>query len=95
MFLVVVYYHKDTHNEKNTYQKYIITLKQLLELDPTQDIEIQTLGNDVDYVNIELDKMSIYNKALGILPEVNASNIGVEAREKDLDIAKGGYLPTL
>ncbi len=80
---------------KNTYQQNIITLKQLLELNPTQDIEIETLGNDVDYINLELDKMAIYNKALGILPEVNASNIGVEASKKDLDIAKGAYLPTL
>lgn len=80
---------------KNTYQQYIIALKQLLELDPTQDIEIQTLDNDIDYVTIELDKMSIYNNALGILPEVNASKIGIEVSEKDLDIAKGAYLPTL
>ena len=80
---------------KNRYQQYIITLKQLLELDPTQNIEIQTLGDDIDYLNLELDKMTIYNKALGILPEVNVSKIGVEASEKDLDIAKGGFLPTL
>nr|WP_321226169.1 TolC family protein [uncultured Psychroserpens sp.] len=80
---------------KNTYQQYIITLKQLLELDPTQNIEIQTLGDDIDYLNLDLDKMTIYNKALGILPEVNVSKIGVETSEKDLDIAKGGFLPTL
>jgi len=80
---------------KNTYQQYIIALKQLLELNPTQDIEIETLSNDVDYITLELDKVAIYNKALGILPEVNASKIGVEVSEKDLDIAKGAYLPTL
>jgi len=80
---------------KNTYQQNIITLKQLLELDPTQNIEIETLSDDVNYVNLQLDKMSIYNNALGILPEINASNIGVEASKKDLDIAKGAYLPTL
>ncbi|WP_405571089.1 TolC family protein [Winogradskyella sp. Asnod2-B02-A] len=80
---------------KNTYQQYIIALKQLLELNPTQDIEIETLSDDVDYITLELDKIEIYNKALGILPEVNASKIGVEVSEKDLDIAKGGYLPTL
>ncbi|RED45223.1 outer membrane protein [Winogradskyella eximia] len=80
---------------KNTYQQYIIALKQLLELNPTQDIEIETLSNDVDYITLELDKIAIYNKALGILPEVNASKIGVEVSEKDLDIAKGAYLPSL
>ncbi|PQV47811.1 outer membrane protein [Jejuia pallidilutea] len=80
---------------KNTYQQYIITLKQLLELDPTQNIEIQTLSNDTDYVYLELDRLNIYNKALGILPEVSASKIGVEISEKELNIAKGDYLPTL
>lgn len=80
---------------KNTYQQYVIALKQLLELDPTQDIEIETLSSDLDYVTIELDKMKIYNNALGILPEVNASKIGVEVSEKELEIAKGAYLPTL
>ncbi|MBU2928913.1 TolC family protein [Winogradskyella psychrotolerans] len=80
---------------KNTYQQYIIALKQLLELDPTEDIEIETLSSDVDYVTLQLDKMAIYNNALGIMPEINASKIGVEVSEKDLDIAKGAYLPTL
>lgn len=82
-------------NAKNTYQQYVIALKQLLELNPTQDIEIEPLDNDTEYSSILLDKHVIYNKALGILPEVNASNIAIEASEKDLDIAKGGYLPTL
>lgn len=80
---------------KNFYQQYVIDLKQLLELDPMQDIEIETLSSDIDYVTLELDKMKIYNIALGILPEVNASKIGVEVSEKDLEIAKGAYLPTL
>ena len=79
---------------KNTYQQNIISLKQLLELDPNQDLEIEALDN-VDFVNIELDEMAIYNKALGILPEVNASILDVEVSEKDLEIAKGAYLPSL
>ncbi|WP_299100081.1 TolC family protein [uncultured Winogradskyella sp.] len=80
---------------KNTYQQYIIELKQLLELDPTEDIEIQTLSSDTNYVTLQLDKFSIYNSALGILPEINASKLGVEVQEKELEIAKGAYLPTL
>ncbi len=80
---------------KNTYQQYIIALKQLLELDPTQDIEIETLGDNDNYIALELDKLAIYNKALGILPEINASKIGIQLSKKELDIAKGAYLPTL
>ncbi len=80
---------------KNTYQQYIITLKQLLELQPTQNIEIESLDNEMDYANIEFNKMDIYHKALGILPEINASKIGIVVSEKELDIAKGDYLPSL
>ncbi|RLK00164.1 TolC family protein [Tenacibaculum discolor] len=82
-------------NAKNTYQQYLIALKQLLELAPTQDIEIETLDDKTDYSTILINKINIYNKALGILPEVEASNLEIKASEKGLDIAKGAYLPTL
>ena len=82
-------------NAKNTYQQYMIALKQLLELNPTKDIVIEPLDNNTDYSSILLDKTEIYSKALGILPEVNASNLSVASSKKDLDIAKGAYLPTL
>ncbi|QXP79221.1 MULTISPECIES: TolC family protein [Winogradskyella] len=80
---------------KNDYQQYIITLKQLLELTPADDLEIERISEDMDVVNLELDKLDIYNKALGILPEIKASDASIAATEKELDIAKGGYLPTL
>ncbi|WP_158850245.1 TolC family protein [Algibacter sp. L1A34] len=80
---------------KNTYQQYIIDLKQLLELTPMDTLEIETIDENMDLINLELDKISIYNKALNYLPEVEASKLNVAANEKELDIAKGGYLPTL
>lgn len=82
-------------NAKNTYQQYLIALKQLLELAPTQDIEIEILDDKTDYSTILINKINIYNKALGILPEVEASNLEIKVNEKGLDIAKGAYLPTL
>ena len=82
-------------NAKNTYQQYLIALKQLLELAPTQDIEIESLDDETDYSTVLINKINIYNKALGILPEVEASNLEIKASEKGLDIAKGAYLPTL
>ncbi|KGL63386.1 TolC family protein [Polaribacter sp. Hel1_85] len=80
---------------KNEYQQYIIALKQLLELSPLQDIEIETIDENMDLVNLELNKVDVYSKALGFLPEIKASNLNIEANEKELDIAKGGFLPTL
>ncbi|WP_179353904.1 TolC family protein [Winogradskyella vidalii] len=80
---------------KNDYQQNIITLKQLLELTPTDNLEIETISENMNVVNLELNKLDIYNKALGILPEVKASDLNIEVNEKALDIAKGAYLPTL
>lgn len=80
---------------KNDYQQYIIELKQLLELSPLQDLEIETIDENMDLVNLELNKTTIYNKALNFLPEIEVSNLNIAANEKELDIAKGGFLPTL
>ncbi|UMB61144.1 TolC family protein [Lutibacter sp. A80] len=80
---------------KNNYQQYIISLKQLLELTPVDELEIETIDDNLDLVNLELNKYEVYNNALGILPEIKASELNVAVNEKELDIAKGAYLPTL
>ncbi|RLJ67374.1 outer membrane protein [Lacinutrix venerupis] len=80
---------------KNDYQQYIIQLKQLLELSPLDTIEIKSLDDDIDLINLELNKNEIYNNALSFLPEIQTSNLNIAASEKELDIAKGGFLPTL
>jgi outer membrane protein len=80
---------------KNTYQQYIIELKQLLELPLTEEIEIEAIDENMDLISLELNKIDIYNNALNFLPEIEASTLNIAANEKDLDIAKGGFLPTL
>ncbi|MDB2606622.1 TolC family protein [Zobellia sp.] len=80
---------------KNDYELNIITLKQLLELSPLENLEIETIDENMDLIHLELNKEEIYRNALAYLPEVEASNTNILINEKDLDIAKGGYLPTL
>lgn len=80
---------------KNDYQQYIISLKQLLELAPTETIEIETIDENMDLVQLTENKYEIYNAALNYLPELKASNTSIKASQKGLDIAKGSYLPTL
>ena len=80
---------------KNDYQQYIIQLKQLLELSPLEDIQIETIDENMDLINLDIDKNQLYNNAIGFLPEIQASNLNIAANEKELDIAKGGFLPTL
>jgi len=80
---------------KNNYQQYIITLKQLLDLPPLQDIEIESVTENMDLLNRNLNKEDIYSKALSFFPEIEASKLSIAANEKQLDITKGSYLPTL
>ncbi|MGI9526520.1 MAG: TolC family protein [Weeksellaceae bacterium] len=80
---------------KNQYQQYIIQLKQLLELPPNEEMEIETLNDEINLINLELSSIDIYNNALNVLPEVKSSELNLQVSEKDLEIAKGAYWPTL
>ncbi|WP_324027314.1 TolC family protein [Maribacter sp. BPC-D8] len=80
---------------KNDYELNIIDLKQLLELSPLDDLQIETVDENQDLIYLELNKEAIYTNALSYLPEVEASNTNILINEKELEIAEGGYLPTL
>ena len=80
---------------KNSYEQQILTLKQLLELGPLDTLEIEEIDENTSLVNLVPDKMAVYKQALENLPELKASELNVAISEKDLDIAKGSYLPTL
>ncbi|WP_318345131.1 TolC family protein [Flagellimonas baculiformis] len=80
---------------KNSYAQQIIVLKQLLELDPMVDLEIEPLENPLLEGQAVPNKMMVYQNAIGKMPEIKASELGTAINEKDLDIAKGGFLPTL
>ena len=79
---------------KNNYQQQLLVLKQLLELPPEQSFEIDTIKNYTESLLIQ-DKLEIYQKALEVLPEIEATKVGVDISKKDLEIAKGGFLPSL
>ena len=80
---------------KNSYAQQIIVLKQLLELDPIVDLEIEPLTNPLLEGQSIPDKIEVYQKAIGMMPEIKASELGTTINEKDLNIAKGGFLPSL
>lgn len=80
---------------RNSYAQQIIALKQLLELSPMDEFEIVSPDTDTYQTPIIPNKYEVYSAALDYLPEYQAAKLGVNVSEKDLDIAKGGYLPTL
>lgn len=80
-------------NTKNDYSLQLLSLKQLLELPPSTNFAIAEADGII--LDIVPDLNEVYSTSLENLPEINASRINVSLSEKDLDIAKGGYLPTL
>lgn len=80
---------------KNNLSKQILVLKQLLELGPEEDFDVVlSIGAESTSAVIP-NKIDVYNAAIALMPEIKASQLNLAVSEKDLDIAKGGYLPTL
>ena len=80
---------------QNSYEAQLLLLRQLLELEPETTFDI--VDPDIDYngSTLLLDKVDVYHNALNTLPEIAASKLDIDISEKDLEIAKGAYLPTL
>jgi len=80
---------------KNSYEAQMLILRQLLELEPETGFSIEEPDLDYNGANLISNKIDIYRDALSNLPEIEASKLNIDISEKDLSIAKGGYLPTL
>lgn len=80
---------------KNTYAQQLLTLKQLLELGPEVEFDIEEVAPENIGLNVIPSKLEIYELAINNMPEVRASNLNISISEKDLDLAKGSYWPTL
>ncbi|MDL2281905.1 TolC family protein [Parabacteroides sp. OttesenSCG-928-G06] len=75
---------------------YKMQLKQLLELDIMQEMELEELQlSDADILKILPDKQSVYNTSLELMPEVKNSALAISQSELEVKRAKGGYLPTI
>lgn len=79
-----------------TLEDYKLQLKQLLELDGTQEmnLDLPAMGDETALIPLP-DKMDVYQSALALRPEIEASKLSVQASTLGVDIARAGYLPTL
>lgn len=80
---------------QNTYTQQVFTLKQLLELEPTQyfDVRAEGISNDKNW--LLPDKLETYQKALRNFPEVQAGNLELNISNFNLKMARAGYIPSL
>jgi outer membrane protein len=83
-------------NSLATLQDYKLQLKQLLELDGEEEIELALPELNDDIVLTLLPaKSDIYRTALTFRPEIETGKLNIEASGLEIDIARAGYMPTL
>lgn len=79
-----------------TLQDYRLQLKQLLELDGEQEMELYIPAlNDENVLSPLPDKTDVYRSALIFRPEIEAGKLNVQTSDLNIKIARSGYLPTL
>lgn len=81
-------------NSENLYNQQVLKLKQLLELDPSVDFQIEKIALS-DLQEAIPDKQAVFAQAIENLPDLKIYDSQNEVLAKALQISKAGYLPTL
>lgn len=75
---------------------YKLQLKQLLELDITEEMSLVIPELNTESVMTPLpNKQSIYNTSLAVMPQIESSKLNVDIAQLEIKRAKAGYLPSL
>lgn len=75
---------------------YILDLKQLLELDITEEMEVVIPPlKDADVLAPLPAKETVYNTSLAVMPEIRSSELNIGIAELETKKAKAAYWPTL
>lgn len=74
-----------------------LTLKQLLALDLSYDLQIETSGYDIVAQSpiMSMSTLEIYRAAETNLPEMRKARNDIDVSRRSLAISKGSYLPTI
>lgn len=81
-------------NTENLYNQQVLKLKQLLELDPSVDFQIEKIKLS-DAMDAVPDKQEVFSQAIENLPDLKIYDSQNEILTKALEITKTGYKPTL
>lgn len=81
---------------QNTLRDYKLQLKQLLQLDELEEMQLEIPDLSDENVLIPLPKQAdVYQQALANRPEIKSERLSIENSKLDISIAKAGYYPTL
>ncbi len=82
-------------SSKNRLNLAYLDLKQLLEIEASQEFEIEKPSLNVDEESKIYASSDVYNVAVGRLPEIKSAELRLKSAEKGLSIAKGLRSPKL
>ncbi len=81
---------------QTTLDNYRLQLKQLLELDITQEIALELPELTEEDILAPLpEKTAVYATSLAVMPEIAGGQLEVDVAELEIKRAKGAYWPTL
>ena len=81
---------------ESSLRDYKLQLKQLLELDGTEEMDLVLPTLTDEHVLQPLPgQTDIYQQALASRPEIQSSNLNIESSKLDISVAKAGYYPTI
>ena len=80
---------------ENNLNMSILTLTQLLELPSPEGFDVIQPDADAIQFSIPDSPEQIYAQALEIKPAIKSEELRLEQADKSIDVAKGGYYPTL
>ena len=80
---------------ENNLNMSILTLTQLLELPSPEGFDVIQPDADAIEFSIPDSPEQIYAQALEIKPAIKSEELRLEQADKSIDVAKGGYYPTL
>ena len=81
---------------ESTLRSYKLQLKQLLELDGSQEMNlILPQPDDIQIMALLPSKEDVYQTALLTRPEIQSGKLSIENAKLSLSSAKAGYMPTI
>lgn len=80
---------------QNSYELSVLTLKQLMEMNPVEEIVLEYPKMRDMEVMSDYSPQEVYEYALMHFPEIQKTAFNTRAAEINLKIAKGNYIPTI
>ncbi len=83
-------------NAQNAYELSLLNLKQLMEMNPEQDISVEVpVINDASTIENKYTGYDVYTKAVQNYPDIKLAEYNTEAFKYGVKVAKGNLYPSL